>query len=64
MLYMLDRQDITQMFALYLKLHHSSFLSDKICIFQTSICCRTYVHSHWLRKKKKKTRFKKLYLKE
>ena len=48
---MLDRQHITRMFALHLKLHHSSFLSDKICIFQTPLCCRTYVHSHWLQKK-------------
>lgn len=40
------------MFALYLKLHHSSFLSDKNCIFQTSLCCCTYVHPHWLKKKR------------
>ena len=52
---MLDRQHITQMFALHLKLHHSSFLSDKICIFQTPLCCCTYVHSHWLQKKRTST---------
>ena len=38
-------------FVPYLKLYKSSYFSYKIGIFQTLLCCLTYVHSQWLKKK-------------
>ena len=37
------------LFAPYLYLYSSSVFHSKIGIFQTLLCCLTYVHSHWLK---------------